>query len=242
MRSSSSAVIAALAVGALLSVGSLASPAAAAAAPVTVARYDFDGRSGALVDDSGHGHTMRLITSHGGTVRPVIHGAGHGLQFPARCTGAKCPRAVLQSPHSAELNPGRRPIAWGATVRLARSQTTSGQNVVQKGYSSTSSQYKLQIDGRAGRPSCVLVDVRNRAIKLVRSAVSVADGAWHTVQCRRYGARLGILVDGRTRGLIRIASTLAVANKHPLRIGGKGVYADNDQFRGALDDVFVRIG
>jgi hypothetical protein len=241
MRSSSSAVVAALAAGALLSVGSLASPAAAATQPVTVARYDFDGRS-ALVDDSGHGHTMRLITSRGGTVRPVIHGAGHGLQFPAKCSGATCPRAVLQSPHSADLNPGRRPIAWGATVRLARSQTTSGQNVVQKGYSATSSQYKLQIDGRAGRPSCVLVDVGKRAIRLVRSSVSVANGAWHTVQCRRYGARLGILVDGRTRGLIRIPSTLSVVNKHPLRIGGKGVYADNDQFRGAVDDVFVRIG
>ncbi len=240
MRSSFRAVIAACTVGALLSVGSPASPAAAAS--VTVARYDFDGRSAALLDDSGHGHTMRLITSGGGTVRRVLHGAGYGLQFPAKCSGAKCPHAVLQTRHSAELNPGRRSIAWGATVRLARSQTTSGQNVVQKGYSATSSQYKLQIDGRAGRPSCVLVDVRKRSIKLVRSSVSVADGRWHTVKCHRAGAAFGILVDGRTRGMIKIPATLTVANKHPLRIGGKGVYADNDQFQGAVDDVFVRIG
>ncbi len=238
-RSRFRAVIAACAAGALLSVGSLASPAAAAS--VTVARYDFDGRSAALIDDSGHGHTMRLLTSRGGTVRPVLHGAGYGLQFPAKC-GAKCPHAVLQTRHAAELNPGRRPIAWGATVRLARSQTTSGQNIVQKGYSATSSQYKLQIDGRAGRPSCVLVDVRKRSIKLVRSSISVADGRWHTVKCHRSGTTFGILVDGRTRGLIRIPATLSVTNTHPLRIGGKGVYADNDQFHGAVDDVFVRIG
>ena len=240
MRSSSRAVIAAVAVGALLGVGSPATPAAAAS--VTVARYDFDGRSAALLDDSGRGHTMRLITSRGGTVRPVLHGSGYGLQFPARCTGAKCPHAVLQTAHSADLNPGRRAIAWGATVRLARSQTTMGQNVVQKGYSATSSQYKLQIDGRAGRPSCVLVDVRKRSVKLVRSSISVADGRWHTVKCSRAGAAFGILVDGRTRGMIRIPATLSVANKYPLRIGGKGTYADNDQYQGAVDDVFVKIG
>ena len=239
MRSRRSAI---LAVGVVLSAGTLAAPAAAVTRPVTVARYDFDGRSAALLDDSGHGHTMRLLTARGGKIRPVLRGAGYGVQFPARCTGATCPHAVLQTPHSTELNPGRRTIDWGATVRLARSQTSAGQNVVQKGYSATSSQYKLQIDGRAGRPSCVLVDVRKRSIKLVRSSVSVADGAWHTVKCHRAGSVFGILVDGRTRGLIKVPATLSVLNRHPLRIGGKGVHADNDQFHGAVDNVFVRIG
>ena len=125
---------------------------------------------------------------------------------------------------------------------LHRSQTSKGQNVLQKGYSATSSQYKLQIDGTAGRPSCVLVDIRNRTIRLVRSTLSVADGAWHTVQCRRVDSRFGILVDGRMRGIRTIPATLTVANTHPLSIGGKGVYADNDQYHGAVDDVFVRIG
>lgn len=240
MRTRFRAALAVMAAGALLSVGSLASPAAAAS--VTVARYDFDGRTAALLDDSGHGHTMRLITGRGGTVRRVLHGAGYALQFPAKCRGARCPHAVLQTRHAAGLNPGRRPVAWGATVRLARSQTTRGQNVMQKGYAAKGSQFKLQIDGRAGRPSCVLVGARTRSVKLVRSAVGVADGRWHTVKCHRVGALFGILVDGRTRGLARIPAALSVSNPHPLRIGGKGVHADNDQFQGAVDDVFVRIG
>jgi hypothetical protein len=33
-----------------------------------------------------------------------------------------------------------------------------------------------------------------------------------------------------------------VANTSPLRIGGKGVTGDNDQFRGVLDDVWVQVG
>jgi hypothetical protein len=35
---------------------------------------------------------------------------------------------------------------------------------------------------------------------------------------------------------------LSVSNNRPLSIGGKGVYANNDQFSGAVDDVWVRIG
>ena len=36
--------------------------------------------------------------------------------------------------------------------------------------------------------------------------------------------------------------TLAIANDLPLRLGGKGIGPDNDQFHGALDAVFVEIG
>ena len=216
---------------------------AGAAAPRTVAKYGFDGRrAGTVLDLSGNGHTMRLVTGRGGTVRSVVHGSGQGLQFPAKCSGRKCPHAVLQTPTSAVLNPGSRPISFGATVRLARSQTSKGQNVVQKGYSKTSSQYKLQVDGVLGNPSCVLVDVKKRGIKVVRSSVSVADGKWHVVECRRVGIAFRVLVDGTVRGLLKVPAKLSVSNNRPLSIGGKGVYADNDQFNGAVDDVWVRIG
>jgi hypothetical protein len=33
-----------------------------------------------------------------------------------------------------------------------------------------------------------------------------------------------------------------VANPAPLRIGGKGAYADNDQFHGTIDDVWITRG
>ncbi|BCJ52613.1 hypothetical protein Asp14428_40880 [Actinoplanes sp. NBRC 14428] len=225
-------------------------PARAATAPLparavtgtVVARYAFDGgRSSQIRDDSGHGHTLRLIAGNGGTARPVPHRSGQALRFPAKCRAGRCPHAALQSPTSARLNPGTRAIAYGASVLLAPSQTSKGQNVVQKGYSTTSSQWKLQIDGVAGRPSCVLVGARP-GIKIVRSAVSVADGSWHTVECRRTPTALTVLVDGAVRGTRAISARLSIANNRPLSIGGKGAYADNDQFHGILDDVWVRIG
>jgi hypothetical protein len=72
---------------------------------------------------------------------------------------------------------------------------------VQKGYAAgPGGEWKLQVDGYAGRPSCVLVGAGSPVIHLAVAGRSVADGRWH---------RLG-------RG--------------------------NDQFHGAVDDVFVATG
>jgi hypothetical protein len=211
-----------------------------------VAKYGFDGeRIVSVLDESGRGHNLTIVSSHAGALRRINHGAGQAFAFPPPCTGKvanACPRVALRSPSSADLNPGAANIAYGATLELGATQTSRGQNVVQKGYSATSSQYKLQVDGRAGHPSCVVVDDRQPGIQLVRSDVTVADGNWHTVECRRAAGSLSILVDGRVRGSTQIPVALSITNDEPLVIGGKGAYRDNDQFRGALDDVFVRIG
>jgi hypothetical protein len=240
------ALVAGLAAHAVSGVGGrawAAEPAATSA--VLVASYAFDSHSGIVADVSGRGHTLTIVAGHGGTVRAIAHGAGRALAFPGKCTAKAvkiCPHVVLQTPGAADLNPGTRPVAYGAAVLLAKNQTTKGQNVVQKGYSATSSQYKLQVDGLAGRPSCVLVDDKKPGIRLVRSSVSVADSAWHTIECRRAGSTFSIQVDGVTRGTGTVPATLSVNNKGPLSVGGKGAYRDNDQFQGALDNVWVRIG
>ena len=237
---------------ALLAALAAPAPAVASAVPpgrgVVTARYTFNGRAGSIIDESGHGHTLSVVSGHGGAVRTVVHGHGTALAFPPRCPAAGgCPHVALQTPSSADLNPGSRDIAYGADVLLAPGQTSKGQNIVQKGYSTTSSQWKLQIDGVAGRPSCVLVDDRpvvNRraAIRIAASSVTAADGRWHTIVCRRTGTTLTVLVDGVPRGSTPVPARLSVANDRPLSIGGKGAFADNDQFNGALDNVWVEIG
>jgi concanavalin A-like lectin/glucanase superfamily protein len=209
---------------------------------VITARYTFNGRAGAILDVSGHGHTLAVVSGHGGAVRPVVHGPGMALAFPQRCGEQVCPHVALQTPSSDDLNPGARNISYGADVLLPPGQTSSGQNIVQKGYSTASSQWKLQIDGVAGRPSCVLVDDKRPGIRLATSSVTAADGRWHAVQCRRAGTTLAVLVDGVVRGSTTVPAKLTIANGRPLSIGGKGAYTDNDQFNGALDNVWVQIG
>ncbi|MET0425474.1 MAG: LamG-like jellyroll fold domain-containing protein [Actinoplanes sp.] len=209
-----------------------------------VARYAFNGRSGAIIDESGRGHTLTIISGHGGTVRRVAHGQGMALAFPGHCRPKVkvCPHVALQTPTTADLNPGVRNLAYGADVLLDRKQTSKGQNVVQKGYSTGGSQWKLQIDGRAGRPSCVLVGDKSPAIRVATSPVTVADGRWHTVHCRRIGTAFAVYVDGVIRSRIVVPADLSVGNNRPLSIGGKGAYRDNDQFNGALDNVWVQVG
>ncbi|SNY74398.1 LamG-like jellyroll fold domain-containing protein [Paractinoplanes atraurantiacus] len=216
---------------------------AVGAGGVVVARYAFNGRAGSIIDESGRGHTLRVISGHGGAVRRVVHGQGSALAFPGRCTARVCPHVALQTAtSSADLNPGTRNIAFGAEVMLTPGQTSKGQNIVQKGYSTTSSQWKLQIDGAAGRPSCVLVDEKRPPIRMATSSVSVADGQWHSVECRRVATNLFVLVNGYLRGRTTIPAKLSITNDRPMSIGGKGAYADNDQFNGALDNVWVQIG
>ena len=72
----------------------------------------------------------------------------------------------------------------------------------------------------------------------MRSAVTVADGAWHAVECRREATTLTVFVDGVPQGTAKIPADLSVRNTAPLSIGGKGAYRNNDQFQGALDDVW----
>ena len=216
-------------------------PAQAATAPGDVVRFSFDGTR-PLTDVSGHGHHLIAVSRHGGALTVVTHRDGTALDFPPPCRREPCPRIALRAPTTDDLNPGTRPIRYGASVRLTAAETGKGENIVQKGFSARGSQYKLQIDGVPGRPSCVLVDDRRRRIYAVVSTVSVADGRWHTLECRRAGARLTVLVDGVFRGAGAVPADLSVRNRIPLSIGGKGSFTDNDQFQGMLDEVWVRIG
>jgi hypothetical protein len=209
---------------------------------VVVASYGFDQGGRVVADLSGHGNTLRTRARKGGKIRVVKHDSGKALAFPRVCKGAQCARVVLQAPHNDKLNPGTAPFAFGATVRLGRKQTSQGQNIVQKGYSARGSQFKLQIDGAAGKPSCVVVGEGRPRIRVVKSSVTVANGRWHRIECRRVGAALAILVDGVLRGVSVIPADLSIANTSPLSLGGKGGYKNNDQFQGAFDDVFVSIG
>ena len=209
-----------------------------------VAAYNFDTTiaDGTFDDGSGHGHLLRAVTRNGGKVTMVPHGTGQALAFPAKCTGDTCPRLVLQAADTPDLNPGDRPLRYGAAVLLAPAETASGENVLQKGYSTAGGQYKLQVDGVSGKPSCVMSDEAGKTVYVARSRTSIADGSWHALECRRTGPTLSVLVDDQTGASVAVPATLSVRSSQPFSIGGKGAGVDNDQFHGSVDDVWVHIG
>jgi hypothetical protein len=127
-------------------------------------------------------------------------------------------------------------------VQLPATATSSGENVLQKGLRARTGQFKLQVDGVAGYPSCVLTETSTANFHEAFGQVTVADGQWHRVDCVRTRDRLSIFVDGQVSDHRRIPVGLRVSNTMPLRIGGKGLLRGNDQFNGAIDNVYVAVG
>ncbi len=210
-------------------------------------RYRFDTVSNpvtTVVDDSGKGHTGRVSAANGGAVTPVTGFEGLGVKFPAVCTGLGCPHAILSTPDATDLNPGTALFTFGLRVRLTLADLTSdhGSNLVQKGLSTTP-QWKLQIDDAvSGRPSCVLRTTDGTQPIIVKSSVGVADGAWHKVSCQRTASTVTIFVDSVARGSALISASYSINPVgQPVSIGAKGTGTNNDQFHGAIDEVFFNL-
>lgn len=221
-----------------------ASPSSAATAD-TGFRFDFEDPAAleqrVVTDVSGNGRHGLVLSDGGGRVRAVEGFDGTtSADFPGRCSGEECPQAVVQVADDPALAPGTRPFRLGAQVRLRPHQTSPGANVVQKGlYGDPGGQWKLQVDGGQGLPSCVVsgeVDGHRQRTR-VTSSVSVADGLWHQVTCSRTGTGLAVLVDGEVTGW-ETAAPASVTTTAPVSIGGKNVLRGTDQFHGALDEVF----
>lgn len=213
-----------------------------ALAPVSV-RYTFDaGVTHPILDEAG-AYELRPLGENTGTLSLVRQNGGLALQYPARCTlpdESRCPRAILEGSRDDSLNPGTRPLRYGASILMTREDLADGANVVQKGYSvGGSTQFKLQVDHEQGHPSCVIASPGK--IYKAEPKLNVADGVWHDLACGRDGNRLTLTVDGTPGDSVEVPADLSIANAEPLRVGGKGPTGANDQYAGQIDNVFLTI-
>lgn len=191
---------------------------------------------------SGAAHAARVVAANGGEVEQVAgaEGRGSALQFPGVCDAATgCPLALVEVAPDGALEPGEDAFSWGASVRLAPTATTDGSNVVQQGrFGSEGGQWKLQVDGEEGKPSCRVRGDLGEVV--VSSPVSVADDAWHRVVCHRDDDGVSIAVDGDV--VREPGATGTLASSEPIRVGSPGVNDGDDQFSGSIDDVFLELG
>jgi hypothetical protein len=219
-----------------------ADPVRVGTAPVSV-RYTFDAGADKPITDTNGAHPLIPLGQNGGNLTLVPQGDGLALAFPERCTlpqERNCPRAILEGRRDDSLNPGTRPLQYGASIRMTPDDLADGANVLQKGFSVGGvSQFKLQVDHLQGRPSCV-VATRSRIYR-AEPRLDIADGTWHDVACSRTAKRLAITVDGVERAAVPIPATVSIANAEPLRIGGKSPNKGNDQYAGEIDNVFLTI-
>jgi hypothetical protein len=213
-----------------------------AKSPVSV-RYTFDGGVNQPLTDLHGAFALRPLSQNGGTLSLVPQGNGLAVKYPARCTMARerqCPRAILEGFREDALNPGTRPMRYGASIMMTHRDLSDGANVFQKGYSVGGvSQFKLQVDHRQGHPSCVIAG--RTQIYRAEPVMDVADGQWHNLMCARSRDRLTLVVDGIERASVPVPPKLSIANAEPLRVGGKGPGNGNDQFSGQIDNVYLTI-
>jgi hypothetical protein len=183
-----------------------------------------------VVDASGHQHGGVVMT-HGAklTAKPGV--SRRGAQFPRRG------RAIVQIANRKGLNPKHRSFIFGAAVRVGPKQATTGSNIVQKGYyNQAGGQWKLQL--ASGVPVCVIFGDAGRIKAVARR--DVADGHWHRVSCARTSTGVTVWVDGKRAGTVN-GLTGGIANDSPIKIGGKKLAAGNKQFRGRVDNVYLRL-
>jgi len=223
--------------------------------PTKALLFDFEQplstlRAGARIPSALSNGPRGEVAMAGKDVQPLrlVPGAddqGHALEFPAPCLAAQqktCPKEIIEVYPDTSLAPGKDAFAWGGSIQLKHADTAKGSNIIQKGFSlGGGSQWKLQVDGAQGNPSCVLVGVNDKEIHEVLADVSVADNAWHDVRCSRTRDSLVITVDGAAKKSVLIPKDLTIAPPGPVRIGGKDIKPDNDQFFGNVDNLYVEV-
>lgn len=186
-------------------------------------------------DDSRHRNGGVVVVDGNGSITRAKGVKGGAANFPNRCPG--CGRALIEVKDKKGLDPGRRNFTFGTSLRLTRTQAVVGSNVMQKGFfNQAGGQFKLQLDP-GGVPSCVFFGSENRF--KVTSAIGIANNKWHRVACTRGKSGLAVIVDGKLRGFVP-GHVGHISNDAPIRIGAKKAKSPNKQFRGVVDNVFLR--
>jgi hypothetical protein len=201
----------------------LTSPAAAGAA--TVALWHMDETSGTTMTDS--------VGSNHGSLRRVDLGLPG---FSGTAYGFGGLGSIATVPSAAALNPGS--ASFTATVHFRTSAVPSDDSgdVMRKGLSTNSKTYwKMELRPNPthtrARLRCLYQGSRAKAT-ITALPKNVADGAWHTVQCFKTSAVVGVIFDGVTR--TTSARVGSISNGAALTLGAKS--ASDDPFGGVLDE------
>ncbi len=191
----------------------------------------------------------------GGTVSVVAGPSGwlpQAFRFPAYVASGPYPRAALalRPTSGGAFDPGADDFVWYAVFSLdtvsGDRTVDDGNNLLQRGLSSSSSQYKLDVDDR--RPACTLHGDRGKVV--VRSSMTVTPLTWYRAACHRTGDALTVAVtrygpDGLTGTTVRDTASgdigaLSFPSTLPASVGGK-LRADGTMIDGATDQLNGRV-
>jgi hypothetical protein len=223
MRTARAAVVMLTTVAGAAVQGAAAPGLGLASTAQVVALWHMDDSGATMVDSSGGGH-------HGSIHNVRVRQPGwRGYSFRFATTPA-----YVAVPSAPALNPGNSTFTVRSHVRFFRRPPASvgDYDLVRKGWSTTpGGSWKVEIE-TSGAASCMFHGSAG-SVEVIGTR-SLADGAWHAVQCRRTTTAVTLTVDGVSRTVY--ARTGTIANGSRLYVGAKSSHG-GDQFAGYLDEI-----
>ena len=217
--------------------------------PAVVAHWAMDEPAGAgtMVDPVG-GYDGTILYAKTGLTVPDHPGFGSFYRFGR---GTEFPKGSIVTVADADaLDPGPCDftvdvwVNWDTVKPDPNNHTT--YNVTQKGMSTASANWKLEVDGGAKNFATAICtfDGANdgKGPVRVRSTVRVAnDGRWTALHCERQGNDFTVSVNDGPPMKATVAGIGPIGNTSPLTVGTKKLN-DSDTFPGEIDDIVYSVG
>jgi hypothetical protein len=205
-------------------------PTAAASTPVAVWHMDEPPGSTTMVDSVG-GHDGRLQNVETGVAGSP--GGGSGYRFNGSSS-------VAVVPASSAFNPGNADFSFTVHVNFT---TVPSASVVDYDLlrGPTQGAYKMEIVARNNRTKakalCFFQGTGGKATLV--AGPHLADGAWHTIECRKTSTAIQLVVDGAV--FTKAASVGSLSNTGPVSLGAKSYRGGGDWYQGLMDEVSVSV-
>jgi hypothetical protein len=202
-------------------------PAAAASTPVAV--WHMNEQAGSTMNDEVDGHHGSLQNVQTG----VAGFQGSGYRFNGSSS-------VVVVPASGGFNPGNANFSFIVHVNFT---TVPSAAVVDYDLlrGPTQGAYKLEIVARNNRTKakalCFFQGSGGKATLV--AGPHLADGNWHTLECRKTSSAVQLVVDGTV--FTKTARVGSLTNTGPVSLGAKSYRGGGDWYQGLMDEVSISI-
>jgi hypothetical protein len=206
----------------------VSTPAAGASTPIAVWHMDEPAGSTTMTD---------AVDSHDGSLQNVETGVPGFQNTGYRFNGSS---SVAVVPAAAAFNPGDADFSFVVHVNFTTvpSATVVDYDLLR---GPTQGAYKMEIVARNQRTKakalCFFQGSGGKA-SLV-AGPNLADGRWHTLECRKTASTIQLLVDGAV--FTKAASVGTLTNTGPVSLGAKSYRGGGDWYQGLMDEVSISI-
>ena len=215
----------------LAGAGLAALPAAAQAAPVTVAQWP-------LTDDTGKTIAKDVSGNHDGKALNV--------NFTSEGAGFNGSSSRITVPYSAALSPGASDVTAHVEVKTSATPGTGNLDFDLMRAAPTGKMFKIELFPHGSikaQAQCIFIGTSTRIT--VHAGPTLNNDAWHSIECHKTTDQVTLTVDDQPVGSATVTiGSINLKKNAPFALGYKPVPTgtDGDFYNGLMRNAFVRIG